>query len=322
MVTPPPVAVMVRVELPVDADEAAARVKVLEPLPGEAMLVGANVPVTPDGSPLTDNATAELKPFPPAVVTLIGVDAPAATLAFVVLVFSVRVGFATAKVMVWVWIRFPLVPVIARTEVPTAAPEAADTVKVLVPFPEAMLEGEKPAVTPAGSPLTDNATAELNPFKAVTVTINVVELPTFTLAPVGLGSMVKLTAETVTVNSIVRLNPPPDPVTVMGKVPPAALLVALTVIVTGEEVFSVGEEKVTVTPAGAPAAERVTGELNPPCALMVTVAVVVLPGATVRLEDKELRLKFEARLLLQLLTSRKASTEPSPVVISYPGPAL
>ena len=282
---PPPTAEMVRVELPVEADEAAARVKVLEPLPGEAMLVGAKVPVTPDGRPLTDNATAELKPFPPAVVTVIGVDEPAATLALGALVFSVSVGFATAKVMVWVWMRFPLVPVIASTDVPTAAPEAAETVKVLVPFPEVMLVGEKLPVTPAGSPLTDSATAELNPFKALTVRTNVVELPAFTLAPVGLGSMVKLTADTATLNSRVRLNPPPDPVTVMGNVPPAALLVALTVMVTGEEVFRVGEENVNVTPAGAPAAERVTGELNPPCALMVSVAVDELPGATVRLEE-------------------------------------
>ena len=92
MVMPPPTAEMVRVELPVEADEAAARVKVLEPLPGEAMLVGANVPVTPDGSPLTDNATAELNPFPPAVVIVIGVEEPAAKLALLALAESVRLG--------------------------------------------------------------------------------------------------------------------------------------------------------------------------------------------------------------------------------------
>jgi len=92
LVIPPPAAVMVRVELPIEADVVAARVKVLEPLPGEAILVGAKVPVTPDGRPLTDNATAELNPFPPAVVIVIGVEEPAAKLALLALAESVRLG--------------------------------------------------------------------------------------------------------------------------------------------------------------------------------------------------------------------------------------
>lgn len=92
MVTPPPTAVMVSVGFPVEADNAAARVRVLEPLPGEAMLVGANVPVTPDGSPLTDNATTELNPFPPAVVIVIGVEEPATTLALLELAERVKLG--------------------------------------------------------------------------------------------------------------------------------------------------------------------------------------------------------------------------------------
>jgi len=101
LVMPPPTAEMVRVELPVEADEAAARVKVLEPLPGEAMLVGANVPVTPDGRPLTDNVTAELKPLAPVVVTVMGVEAPAATLGLLALAESVRLGAAeTVRVRV------------------------------------------------------------------------------------------------------------------------------------------------------------------------------------------------------------------------------
>lgn len=93
-------------------------------------------------------------------------------------------------------------------------------------------------------------------------------------------------------------------------------------MVTGAAVLRVGEVKVTVTPLGAPAANSVTGELNPPWAVIVRFAVCGLPGETVRLEEFEARAKFEARLLFQLLTSRKAFTEPSPVVISYPGPAL
>jgi len=179
----------------------------------------------------------------------------------------------------------PLVPVTARTEVPAAAVEATVTVKVLVPLPPATLEGEKLAVTPVGSPLTDIATVELNPLTLATVRVKAVELPTFTLAPMGLGIRVKLAAETVTVNSRVRVNPPPVPMTAMGNVPPAALGVAATVMVTGADGVKLGEENVAVTPAGNPTAESATGEVKPPCALMLKVAVEAPPGVTVKLEE-------------------------------------
>jgi hypothetical protein len=54
--------------------------------------VGAKVPVTPDGSPLIDNATAELNPLDAAVVIVIGVEEPTATLALLELVESERLG--------------------------------------------------------------------------------------------------------------------------------------------------------------------------------------------------------------------------------------
>jgi hypothetical protein len=79
-----------------------------------------------------------------------------------------------------------------------------------------MLVGEKLVVIPVGSPLMDNATAELNPFNLVIVSVKDVEAPTFTLAPVGLGDSVKVAAVTVTVKASVRLNPPPVPLTVIG----------------------------------------------------------------------------------------------------------
>lgn len=41
-------------------------------------------------------------------------------------------------------------------------------VMVEVPDPPAMDAGVKPTVTPAGCPLADKATAELNPFDGVT----------------------------------------------------------------------------------------------------------------------------------------------------------
>jgi hypothetical protein len=83
LVTPPPVAVTVRIEVPAAAVEAAANVKVLLPLPGEVILVGAKVAVTPVGSPLMDNVTAALNPFTRAVVNVMGIDPPGATLAWI-----------------------------------------------------------------------------------------------------------------------------------------------------------------------------------------------------------------------------------------------
>lgn len=54
MVAPPPTAPSVRVEVPGVAVEATARVNVLLPLPGAAMLGWVKVAVTPLWSPLTD----------------------------------------------------------------------------------------------------------------------------------------------------------------------------------------------------------------------------------------------------------------------------
>jgi hypothetical protein len=53
---------------------------VLCPLPGAAMLVGANVAVTPLGRPDIESATAELNPVPATVVKVTGIDPPRATL--------------------------------------------------------------------------------------------------------------------------------------------------------------------------------------------------------------------------------------------------
>lgn len=210
----------------------------------------------------------------------------------------------------------PLLPVTAKATVPAAAVAAAVTVKVLLELPDATLAGVKVAFTPCGAPLTDNATADLNPFNLATVSVTDADVPVFTETPTGFGVNVKVGAATVSASSTVRLNPPPVALTAIGKVPAATLEPAATFIVTGAAVVRVREEKVTVMPARDPAADSVTGELNPPCALIVRVAVFELPGETVALEESVANVKFEARLLFQLLTSRNASTEPSPVTIS------
>ena len=53
--------------------------------------------------------------------------------------------------------------------------------------------------------------------------------------------------------------------------------------VTGA-VARVAGEKVTVTPDGAPLAERATAEVNPPCLVRVRLTVPDFVCATVRLE--------------------------------------
>jgi hypothetical protein len=75
---------------------------------------------------------------------------------------------------------------------PAAAPEAAASVNVLLPLPgAAMLAGVKLAVTPVGSPLTDHATADWNPFSAAVDSLIGVEPPTTTVALVVLGVSMK-----------------------------------------------------------------------------------------------------------------------------------
>jgi len=193
-VTPPPEAVTIRVKEPAAVPEAAASVSVLLPLPGAAILLGARVAVTPLGRPLTDSATADWNPLSAAVDSLIAVAAPATTVAFVALGVSVKLrGITTAKVTGWVTVTPPPEALTAGLKAPAAVPDAAVSVKVLLPLPgAAMIAGAKLPVTPVGRPLTDNATADWNPLSAAVDSLIVVEAPDTTVALVMLGVSVKL----------------------------------------------------------------------------------------------------------------------------------
>ena len=96
-------------------------------------------------------------------------------------------------------------------------PKAAARVNVLLPLPgAAMLVGERPAVTPLGSPLTDNATADLNPLNAAVVSVMGAVPPVEAVTVEALGASVKLGAPvTISASGAVRVSPPPVPVTVM-----------------------------------------------------------------------------------------------------------
>ena len=69
--TPPPLALIVTVEVPVVAVLLAVNVSVELPEPGAAIDVGLKLAVTPAGSPLAESDTAELKPPETVVETVV-----------------------------------------------------------------------------------------------------------------------------------------------------------------------------------------------------------------------------------------------------------
>jgi len=95
---PPPLAVIVAVAVvPETAVDAAFSVNVLLPVPGDAMLAGANVAVTPFGRPLITSVTAAENPFTPDVETVSGIDPPRGTLTLVPATPSVKFGPTTVS---------------------------------------------------------------------------------------------------------------------------------------------------------------------------------------------------------------------------------
>ena len=75
-VTPPPVAVTVRVAEPTAAVALALSVRVELPFPGAAIEFGLKLAVTPVGWPETDSATAELNPPLTAIEIVLVTEVP------------------------------------------------------------------------------------------------------------------------------------------------------------------------------------------------------------------------------------------------------
>jgi hypothetical protein len=94
--TPPPLALIVIVDVPAAAVLLAVNVNVELPEPGAAMDVGLNAAVTPEGRPLAESDTAELKP-PETVVEIVLVPLlPAATERLVGDALNVKFGEVAA----------------------------------------------------------------------------------------------------------------------------------------------------------------------------------------------------------------------------------
>lgn len=141
------------------------------------------------------------------------------------------------------------------------AAEPAASVTVLLPLPgDAILEGAKLAVTPAGNPATESEIADLNPFTAAVVSVNVLGVPAVTVTLEAPGLSVKVGATTAAVIDVLRPTPPPLPLIVIVELLVAAAPVAAIVTVTGRAAVTVDDENFTVTPDGAPVALNVTTE--------------------------------------------------------------
>ncbi len=103
---------------------------------------------------------------------------------------------------------------------PGAVVEATAMVTVELPEPGAAIDvGLKLTVTPAGWPVADKPTAELNPPETATPIVEVPLLPRPTETDAGDPETVKSgtgAGFTVSMTVMVCITPPPEPVTVIG----------------------------------------------------------------------------------------------------------
>jgi hypothetical protein len=126
----------------------------------------------------------------------------------------------------------------------------------------------KLVVTPAGAPEIVSATAELKPFREVTVIVDVPKLPCWIVKEVGDADIEKSGAGVIcSVICTVCVNVPFNPVTVRVDVPDVAEGDTETARVEVAELPEGGVTeaglRVAVTPLGAPETESSTTELKP-----------------------------------------------------------
>jgi hypothetical protein len=325
---PPPDALIVTVAGPRNAVLEAENVRVLDPAPGAAMLVGAKIAVTPEGSPLNAKVTAELNP--PDVATVRPTGAVPVRPTLMVEVDAVRVklgvGAVTVSATVAVLVRPPPDAVIVTVAEPAVAVLVAENVTVLVPDPgAAMLAGAKLAVTPDGSPVAERFTAELNPPEGVTVrTAGAVPVRAMLSVEGAAASVRPGTALTVRVTGAVLVRPPPEAAIVTVATPSVAVGDAENVTVLDPEpgAGTLAGEKLAVTPDGSPVAERVTAELNPPDAETVRLTGAVPVRTTLSVEGAAVSVRFGAGAVTVSVTVAVLVTPPPvPVIVTVAAPS-
>lgn len=158
-VTPVPLAVMVKPEVPAAAPAPTASDNVLVVAPA-AMLAGLKVPVTPVGRPLTASVTASAKPFERVMATGTVAVPPWVTVRAVLPAARAMAGVGTVSAYVADAVETPLpVALMVTVAVPGAA--VAPTVKVAVApvVPPDRVAGANVAVTPAGRLAADSVTS-------------------------------------------------------------------------------------------------------------------------------------------------------------------
>ena len=218
----------------------------------------------------------------------------------------------------------PPLPVTVIVVVPLLAFLAAVIVMTDDPVPGAgMGFGLKLTVTRPPWPEADNEIAELKPFKAVVLIVELPELPRATVSELGEALMLKSGVTPVTVREtvVVCVMPPPTPVTVMVYVPgvtlPPTAIVINEVPVPGAGIGLV--PNVTVTPLGWPVADNVMALLKPFKAVVLMVDVPLWPCCTVTEDGDALMVK--SGLVLPQFANLKFAMRVlqlnEPVVLSY-----
>jgi hypothetical protein len=200
------VALIVIGTAPIVAEVVADSFIWVVPAPGAASVAGVKLAVTPVGRPVTENATAELKPPTTVVWTWTVVVPPSFRVAAVAAGLTVKFGTESAKLAVLV--TPPPVPVTVKVYDPPVAVVPAVNCRMAAPEPGATMVAVE-AVTPAGKPATERLTAELKVEMRKVVATMLALAPGATLIEVGLRLSVKLGAGCTSMASDAALVTPP-----------------------------------------------------------------------------------------------------------------
>jgi hypothetical protein len=189
-----------------------------------------------------------------------------------------------------VFVKLPEVPAMVTVAGPATAVLEAVSVKVLVLVAGL---GLKAAVTPVGKPVADKVTLPLKPFCGVRAIVLEPPAPCKIVTLFGDAESAKLggaTAVTVRESVVVFVKLPdwPEMVTVVVPVVAVPVAVSIKMLVL---VARLGL-KVAVTPAGKPAADKVTLPLKPFSGATVMVLEPLAPCAIIKLFGEAERVKF------------------------------
>jgi len=210
---------------------------------------------------------------------------------------------------------------------PKAALFEAVSVSILEPVPGAeIFVGLNAAVTPVGNPLTARLSAEVKPPSAVVASLICTVPPRASDADCGVRVIARPGRETASEAELVEL--PAAAEMVRFHEPGASGLLGIrvrTLLPAPGEAIDFGV-KLAVRPEGSPLTDSEVAALSPPPTVVVTVVVApVLASATDELESVRVSVGVGAGVgaaAPHAVTNLSASTEPHPVVWSYPAVAV